>query len=125
MCAKKFTSFCNRPPFPERTRQLSARSASTTCGVVNHRGEPEARRHLNGLRAIPEFHPRGWREIEGTSGLALVECDRDRPRADPGLAGPVKVGGKVYECVAVERTLNNLTMIPAGETISLLLRGVR
>jgi hypothetical protein len=49
---------------------------------------------------IPEFKPKGWRDIEGMGWLALVDCDRDRPRDASGLAGPVKVGGKVYECIA-------------------------
>ena len=28
---------------------------------------------------IPEFAPRGWREIKGKGWLAMVDCDRDRP----------------------------------------------
>jgi hypothetical protein len=72
---------------------------------------------------IPEFTPTGWRDIKGTGWLALVECGRDRPRDDPGLAGRVKVGGKLYECIAVERTLNTRPTIHAGKTIGLLLKG--
>jgi hypothetical protein len=56
---------------------------------------------------IPEFAPRGWREIKGKGWLAMVDCDRDRPRDNPGLVGPVKIADKLYECIAVERTLNN------------------
>lgn len=46
---------------------------------------------------IPEFAPRGWREIKGKGWLAMVDCDRDRPRDDPALVGPVKIAGKLYE----------------------------
>jgi hypothetical protein len=35
-----------------------------------------------------------------------------------------KVGGKLYESVAVERTLNARPTIHAGETIGLLLKDV-
>jgi hypothetical protein len=41
----------------------------------------------------------------------------------------VKIGGKLYgklyECIAVERTLNTRPTIHAGETIGLLLKGTR
>jgi len=33
-----------------------------------------------------------------------VDCDQERNRDNPGLVGPVKIGGKLYECIAVERT---------------------
>jgi hypothetical protein len=52
------------------------------------------------------------------------DCDRDRPRDNPGLVGPVKIADKLYECIAVERTLNTRPTIHAGETIGLLLKGV-
>jgi hypothetical protein len=55
---------------------------------------------------IPEFVHRGWCEIKGTGWLALLDPDRARARADLGLVGPVKIAGKLYECIAVERTLN-------------------
>jgi hypothetical protein len=71
---------------------------------------------------IPEFTPKGWREIKGTGRLALVDCDRDRPRDAPGLVGPVKIAGMLYECIAVERTLSTRPTIHAGETIGLLLK---
>jgi hypothetical protein len=32
--------------------------------------------------------------------LALVDCDRDRPRDDPALVGPVKIAGKLYESIS-------------------------
>jgi hypothetical protein len=72
--------------------------------------------------AIPEFIPNGWREIKGSGWLALVDCDRDRNRENPGLVGPVKIAGKLYECIAVERTLDARPTINAGETIGLLLK---
>jgi hypothetical protein len=37
--------------------------------------------------------------------------------------GPVKIAGKVYECIAVEGTLDARPTIHAGETIGLLLKG--
>ena len=37
---------------------------------------------------------------------------------------PLKIGCKLYDCIAVERTLNRRPMIHAGETIDLLLKGV-
>jgi hypothetical protein len=73
---------------------------------------------------IPEFKPKGWRAIEGMGWLVLVDCDRDRLRDASGLAGPVKVDGKVYECIAIERTLSMRPTIHAGETIGLLLKDV-
>jgi hypothetical protein len=54
--------------------------------------------------------------------LALVDCDR--PRDASGLAGPVKIAGKVYECIAVEGTLDARPTIHAGETIGLLVKAV-
>lgn len=63
---------------------------------------------------IPEFTPKGWREIKGTGWLALVDCDRERPRDEPGLVGPVKIAGRLYECIAVERTLTTRPTIKAG-----------
>jgi hypothetical protein len=39
-----------------------------------------------------------------------------------GLVGPVNVAGTVYECIRVERTLDARPVIPAGETIVLLLQ---
>jgi hypothetical protein len=71
---------------------------------------------------IPEFKPKGWRDVEGMGWLALVDCDR--PRDASGLAGPVKVGGKVYECIGIERVLSTRPTIHAGETIGLLLKDV-
>jgi hypothetical protein len=35
----------------------------------------------------------------------------------------VKIAGKFYECIGVERTLNGRPMIHAGESIALLLKG--
>jgi hypothetical protein len=34
----------------------------------------------------------------------------------------VKIGGKLYECIAVERTLSARSTIHAGETIRLLMK---
>jgi hypothetical protein len=36
----------------------------------------------------------------------------------------LKIGGKLYECIAVERTLNARPTIHVGETIGLLLKDV-
>jgi hypothetical protein len=69
---------------------------------------------------IPEFTPNGWREIKGAGWLALVDCNRSRD--DPGLVGPVKIAGKLYECIAVKRTLSRRPTIHRGETIGLLLK---
>jgi hypothetical protein len=71
---------------------------------------------------IPEFVPRGWSPIQGRDWLVLVDCDQERNRDDPGLVGPVKIAGKLYECIAVERTLSRRPTIHAGETIGLLLK---
>jgi hypothetical protein len=76
------------------------------------------------LTAIPEFTPRGWIPMQGKSWEALVDGDQERNRDDPGLVGPVKIAGKVYECIGVERTLDARPTIHAGETIGLLLKDV-
>ena len=74
------------------------------------------------MTPVPKFTPRGWSPIEEGGWLALVDCDRERNRDDPGLVGPVKVAGRVYECIRVERTLAARPVIHAGETIGLLLK---
>jgi hypothetical protein len=71
---------------------------------------------------VPEFTPRGWSPIKDGGWLALVDCDRERNRDNPGLVGPVKVAGRFYECIRVERTLDARPAIHAGETIGLLLK---
>ena len=42
---------------------------------------------------VTEFTPRGWSPIKEGGWLALVDCDREWNRANPGLVGPVKVAG--------------------------------
>jgi hypothetical protein len=71
---------------------------------------------------VPEFTPRSWSPIEEGGWLALMDCDREWNRDDPGLVGPVNVAGKVYECLRVERTLSARPVIHAGETMGLLLK---
>ena len=74
------------------------------------------------MKPVPEFTPRGWSPIKDGGWLALVDCDRERNRDNPGLVGPVKVAGRFYECMRVERTLDTRPVIHAGETIGLLLK---
>ena len=75
------------------------------------------------MTPVPEFTPRGWSPIEEGGWLALVDCDRERNRDDPGLVGPVNAppGGST-ECIRVERTPSARPVIHAGETIGLLLQ---
>jgi hypothetical protein len=51
---------------------------------------------------------RRWRGIDGKGWLALVDCNQERNRDDPGLVGPVRIADKLYECIAVERTLSGV-----------------
>jgi hypothetical protein len=72
--------------------------------------------------ATPECTPKGWRRIDGKGWLALVDCDQEPDRDVPGLVGPVRIADRLYECIAVERTLIDRPTIHVGETIGLLLK---
>ena len=51
-----------------------------------------------------DFTARGWLRTDGGGWIALVDCDRERYRTDPCLVGLVRIGGKRYDCIAVECT---------------------
>ena len=57
--------------------------------------------------------------------IALVDCDRERYRTDPCLVGPVRIGGKRYDCIAVECTRPAKPTIHVGEVIGLVSCGAR
>jgi hypothetical protein len=64
----------------------------------------------------------GWYRIRARGWCALVECDRDRDRKNPGLAGqPVLIDGEQFLCVAVEMNVP-LYPIRKGERIGLLVQ---
>jgi hypothetical protein len=53
----------------------------------------------------------------------LVDCDRERYRSDhPCLVGPVSIGGKRYDCIAVECTRLDKSTIHVGEVIGVVVR---
>ena len=52
--------------------------------------------------------------------MVLVDCDGERYRTDPGLVGPVKIGGKAYDCIAVECAQLDKPTIHVGEVIGLV-----
>lgn len=71
-------------------------------------GEQRARelaRVLNlnaGLRNIPAFEARCGGP-HGDDMIFYAACDRPRDRAVPGLAGPVLINGREWECIDVLR----------------------
>lgn len=70
---------------------------------------------------IPNFAPRGWvMTDDGRNWVAIVDADRARDRAEPGLVGPVLIAGKGYDCIAVEATRLAKPKIHFGEPIGLL-----
>jgi hypothetical protein len=70
----------------------------------------------------PEFDGLfGWMPDDRGRTIAHVECDRLRERAAPGIAGPIKINGRSYECVDVlAGTLPGRPIRP-GEPIGLVL----
>jgi DNA-directed RNA polymerase subunit RPC12/RpoP len=66
-----------------------------------------------------DFIANGWHRT-GEGWVALVDCDRERYRSDPHLVGPVSIGGKRYDCMAVECTHLAKPTIHAGEVIGLV-----
>jgi hypothetical protein len=69
-----------------------------------------------------DFIARGW-DRTGSNWVALVECDRERYRSDPGLVRPVTIGGMTYDCIAVECTRLEKPTIHVGEVIGLVVIG--
>lgn len=68
-----------------------------------------------------DFTPRGWYRADA-GWAALVDCDRERYRSNPCLVGPVRVGGKDYDCIAVECAHIEKPTIHAGEVIGLVVQ---
>ncbi len=72
-----------------------------------------------------EFKALEWFEISGRGWVALVECDQERSRDQPGLTGQdVKIDGHEYTVVGVERRMPSYA-IRKAEPIGLLIRGER
>jgi hypothetical protein len=69
-----------------------------------------------------DFTARGWHRRDGGDWMALVDCDGERYRTDPGLVGPVKIGGKAYDCIAVECAQLDKPTIHVGEVIGLVVQ---
>jgi hypothetical protein len=70
---------------------------------------------------IPAFEGKGW-DRQDADLIAYVECDRPRDRAAPGLAGPVLVSGRQWECVDVLRGPLPGKPMWIGEPIGLVVR---
>ena len=77
---------------------------------------------------LPFFRLLEWHEPpalavkHGDECYAAVECDRQRPRNDPGLRGEVVViDAALWTVVAVERNMPH-GPIRQGETIGLIVR---
>ena len=67
-----------------------------------------------------DFTARGWLRADDGGWIALVDCDRERYRKDPRLVGPVRIGGKHHDCIAVECTRLAKPTIHVGEVIGLV-----
>jgi hypothetical protein len=65
--------------------------------------------------------PRTGATFEG-AWMALVDCDGERYRRDPRLVGPISIGGKRYDCIAVECTQLAKPTIHVGEVIGLVVQ---
>lgn len=70
---------------------------------------------------IPSFVSRGWYRVRGRGWCCATECDRERPRTNSGLLGPVRIDGEDFICTAVEMFMP-LTPLHAGEKIGLLVK---
>ncbi len=71
---------------------------------------------------VASFESLDWFRIKGRGWVAAVECDIERDRANPGLAGHVvEIDGERFMCLGVERKLP-ATPISPGEKIGLLVR---
>ena len=76
----------------------------------------------SGVSDIPMFASKGWYRVRGRGWVAVIYCDRERDRADSGLAGaPVYVDGEQFMCLAVECHPKG-GPIRQGEEIGLLVR---
>jgi hypothetical protein len=76
----------------------------------------------HGVPDVPQFASIEWRDVKGLGRVATVRCDRERPRADSGLAGAdVVIDGDLYKCIRVERFAMGAP-ISAGEIIGLLVK---
>jgi len=74
-----------------------------------------------GPRNIPAFVGNRWgRQDENL--IIFVECDRPRDRAAPGLAGPVLIDGREWECIDVLRGPLPGKPMWIGEPIGLVVR---
>ena len=72
--------------------------------------------------APPTFTASAWYRVKGRGWMASVECDVERDRGNPGLAGRlVIVDGEMFFCVGVERNMP-LGPIRPGERIGLLVQ---
>lgn len=75
----------------------------------------------NEMNHIPTFSSVNWYEYD-RGPLAEVRCDRERDRANIGLAGGrVIIDGKQFECIAVE-IMPKGGPVMQGELIGLLVR---
>lgn len=71
------------------------------------------------LAPLPRFSSTEWFNVP-KGRVAIVACDKERPRGNTGLVGhPVEIDGVMYRCIGVESHMP-ATPIAQGELIGLL-----
>jgi hypothetical protein len=80
------------------------------------------RRWLTLVAEPPAFVCVSWHLVREPIWLALVECDRERPRMQTGLPGRyVLIDGKRFRCISVESE-SSREPIRQGERIGVVVR---
>ncbi len=70
--------------------------------------------------SVAKFVAYDWFRVRARGWAASVDCDRERPRDEPGLVGEiVTIDGEQFRCVGVQRTMPSFPIQP-GEKIGLL-----
>lgn len=69
---------------------------------------------------IPIFTSHGWWRSKGRGWVAVVQCDKERPRDNSGLENTmISIDGEVFKCLSIECHKPPYP-IQSGEKIGLL-----